>query len=77
MLSYLQLSSIMDKVQHVQFLYLHVKEPVSDRQHKAAAQNISGAAAGNDGDDLKGMRVLYSILSWLVNREVYCIDFDL
>lgn len=46
-----------------------------DRQHQAAAQNISGGAAGNDRDDLKGVRVLLSVLSWLVNREVYYTFF--
>lgn len=50
MLSYLQPAAITDKVQHSQFLSLHEKEPVCDRQLQAAAQNISGRATGNDRD---------------------------
>ena len=53
-----------------------MKEPVCDRQHQAAARSTSGGIAGNDRDGLRGVRVLHSVLSWLVNREVYYIFFD-
>lgn len=46
-----------------------------DRQHPAAAQSVSEGSAGNNRDDLKGVRVLYSVASWLVNREAYYVYF--
>lgn len=44
-----------------------------DRQHQAAVQNISGGTAGNDRDNPGGVRILHSVLSWLVYRDVYYI----
>jgi len=46
---------------------------VCDRQCQTAAQNISGGAAGNDRDHPGGVRVLHSVLSWLVYSEAYYI----
>lgn len=61
MLSYLQPATLTDKVQHFSFLYLHVKEPVCERQHQTAAQNISGGTAGSDRENPGDVGVLHLV----------------